>query len=189
VEGDTAEKANLRDKTWSRQHAYITEMKKRMEIVAKFPWPDGGIYWPLDLDRAGKTAEKATPRTDADDEVLWFAPVAEDSATEFQHLVGNVAEYVCDDPEACDEQLQELDTLSATALQEMVKKNPKKLSVIGGSALSPPQMEIEKAYPVNVYDQKGYADVGFRLAFTTPYLSLTERVKNLLYEPRYVPDE
>jgi len=49
------------------------------------------------------------------------------------------------------------------------------LFVIGGSALSPPELPTDRPLPLK--PGAAYADVGFRLAFTAPSRNLAERLE------------
>jgi hypothetical protein len=50
------------------------------------------------------------------------------------------------------------------------------VAVIGGSALSAGDLDVDRPLPVTRTD-RGYSDVGFRLAFTAPARNLAERLK------------
>jgi hypothetical protein len=78
-----------------------------------------------------------------DDGALWFTEVAPAGMRVFNHLVGNVA--------------------------EMTLENGN-LYVIGGSALSPPTRAVNRECEMLGWrgGNKGYSDVGFRLAFSGP---------------------
>jgi hypothetical protein len=61
-----------------------------------------------------------------------------------RHLLGNVAEYLFDE-------------------------SSKQFFVAGGSALSPPEIDPLKSYPVDLrLASEGFSDVGLRLAFNAP---------------------
>ena len=60
--------------------------------------------------------------------------------------------------------------------------NARAIAVIGGSALSPPELPLDKPLPVK--PGAAYADVGFRLAFTAPSRSLAERLEWVLGDLR-----
>ena len=78
-----------------------------------------------------------------DDGVLWFRGVDESDSGPFLNLVGNVAEFVT------------------------LESGPK-VAVIGGSALSGPEVDVEKPYTA---EAQVYSDVGFRLAFSSEKLT------------------
>ncbi len=100
-------------------------------------WPDDDIFLPMAGEGVPRN-KSAKPAVDQDDGVLWFSDVTVDEQL-FHHLVGNVAEYV---------------TVEAT------------IAVIGGSALSPRELDVDQPYPVDETNTRGFSDVGFRLAFS-----------------------
>ena len=57
--------------------------------------------------------------------------------------------------------------------------------MIGGSALSPPDIPLETPLPL-AHADIGYSDVGLRLAFTAPARSLAERLAWVLSGQRYL---
>lgn len=184
-------KPNLRDAAFVRQRdalkAYYADNPD-----APRAWADLGIYWPDDTpDEQRVTGEKAPARPDAqDDGLLWFAPVGPAAAQEavFHHLVGNVAEMVCEDARAWN-QPPGAEVLEPTkqALTALARKQA--LAVIGGSALSAPALKDATAYPLadppNDKDTR-FSDVGFRLAFTAPTQPLDELVRRLVEQPPYL---
>lgn len=85
-----------------------------------------------------------------------FREVDAGGGRSFQNLVGNVAEFVFNDPATCNPDAGGADA----ALRQNMK-------VIGGSALSDPLVKLNEAYPVaSIKPSRNYADVGFRLAFS-----------------------
>ena len=147
---------NLRDQTWRREYEHAAK-----DLAANGPeYPAGGIFWPAEAQKV-QPVQDGTPAVDADDGVLWFAPVG--GSPGFQHLVGNVAEFVWDDPAS-------IETVDPTAAKiRAALGTGDKLKVIGGSALSP--KEENPTEPQNVklaQAREGYSDVGFRLAFSAP---------------------
>jgi hypothetical protein len=93
-----------------------------------------------------------------------------------------VAQFVCDASEAFDHRG---DKKSAAGIRKFVEDSPKSLYVIGGSALSPPEIPFDKPQPVAHADE-AYADVGIRLAFTAPSRSLAEKVKWAIGSPPFI---
>jgi hypothetical protein len=179
---------NLRDQTFKMQLDYRAQ-------GAINQWPDNevsGAYWPKDRPRPGQ------PNVlDNNDGTLLFRKVDSPAGSTFLNLVGNVAEFVCNAPEAFDG-MPDRQTPDAVAqfAQSMVKA-PKdvgalkagdrgKLFVIGASALSDPSLDPIKPYPVSSPNEP-FADVGFRLAFTAPALSLSERLKWAIDEQQFLP--
>jgi formylglycine-generating enzyme required for sulfatase activity len=147
---------NLRDKTWRK------EFERAKELVGNDPeYPAGGIFWPSEAQKVQPLLD-GSPAVDADDGVLWFSP-AEAGVQGFQNLVGNVAEFVWEDPASI-----EAVEASSAAIRTALGKG-EKLRVIGGSALSPKEVGPNDPQPVNFAQARaGYSDVGFRLAFSAP---------------------
>jgi hypothetical protein len=138
---------NLRDLRWEaqRKHVadYVQAASKSGTQLRDPPWPDGDIFIPAEL-RSTPRGEKARPVTGDDDRYLWFAPVNAVVGKPLVDLVGNVAEFVTDG--------------EATG----------RFSVIGGSALSPPEEDPATPYAVSpVQRSLGFSDVGFRLALSS----------------------
>lgn len=74
----------------------------------------------------------------------------------FRHLVGNVAEFVWNDPASC--------TIAGASNDATMEQN---LRIIGASALSAPNIKpSDEQKPQRVTMRKAYTDVGFRLAFS-----------------------
>ncbi len=113
-------------------------------------WPNKDIFF------YGKESPMAKPKaaSTSTDGFLWFDDVRSKSERTFSHLVGNVAEFVTD-----------------------ANDQP---GVIGGSALSPPDMKVDQFYKASASDRKGYSDVGFRLAFSVEHESGAALVQRLL---------
>jgi hypothetical protein len=100
--------------------------------------------------------------------------------------VGNVAEFTCDAPDLFDAlPAEQKRTAQAVARFAAMAAAAKKLSVIGGSALSDPSLKVDEPYLVTS-PAEPYADVGFRLAFTAPAQSVAERLRWALDEQPYV---
>ncbi len=157
---------NLRDKSFLLQRMYV-------QLLMSKAWtpdvPDEHIFFPDGIEVA--KGVDAVVRADApDDGYLWFAEVDADKDHVFHHLVGNVAEYVLEDPAKGQEALVVGAKLQAGAVQAFLKNtNGAGLAVIGGSALSPPEVRWDDPYPCGLMRARdGYSDVGFRLAFTVP---------------------
>ncbi len=136
---------NLRDRTFK-----ILQRWTYGPSVADRFVPDLGIFMPA--------GEKPTPEVwmesklfnrpaesdrEYNDEVLWFRDVAPAGMQAFNHLVGNVAEMTFENGH---------------------------LFTIGGSALSPPTRAIDREFEIPNWrsGNKGYSDIGFRLAFPAP---------------------
>jgi hypothetical protein len=84
-------------------------------------------------------------------------------------LVGNVAEYVFDGPKVTEVKKDQRAEVSITGVDATVSETGNKFYVIGGSALSPPEVSFDKPLPVaTVFSKNGFCDVGLRLAYTAP---------------------
>jgi formylglycine-generating enzyme required for sulfatase activity len=162
---------NLRDQTWEAQRRYVA-------TGGGSRWPDEGIFpGAMSVSAAGRTA---TSRP-GNDGALYFQPVNATRGNVFHHLVGNVAQFVCDVSDS--DQLGATRT-TAVGIRQFIEQFPKCLYVIGGSALSAPELPLDKAQPVT-HTEEAYADVGFRLAFTAPSRTLAEKVKWAIGDPPY----
>ena len=122
--------------------------------------PASPVLWPL------STLQSSTE--------LGFRGVGdgENFAGVFHDLIGNVSEYVMDQPVVLAEKVNVIPPVSADDIVHRVSDwfSPEHLasvSVIGGSLLSPPGLDPTKPYPLP-RDPSCFADVGFRLAFTDP---------------------
>jgi serine/threonine protein kinase len=120
--------------------------------------PAAGIFLPANVRDSGNTYN-------LNDRTLWFRKVEPDDDAKkpgmVYNLVGNVAEFV---------------------------SGPNNTTcVIGGSALSPPEIQVDKPYavPNDALGTRGYSDVGLRLAFTAA-LSEIDRLRSLLAQQQYL---
>jgi len=190
------QRPNLRDQTWAKQQDFLRQLPGKPAS-----WPDAGIFWPLGVP--GKTGPAAQPLApDDDDQTLWFQPVG--SGERFTHLVGNVAEFLLEMP--ADEQrtlAQEVNSFPEevrgpflrAALLQKLEKNPNLVQVVGGSALSAPEVWDGKKNPFDtprpvrerVAERRGFSDVGFRLAFTAPGEPLSLALRRVLASKGYLP--
>lgn len=165
---------NLRDATWRMQQAF-----SEREVPTQ--WPDremSGVFWPKGQGRPPTGAAAVRP---GDDKTLLFRPVANGSGT-FQNLLGNVAEYACDSPDA----LEALpDRRSADGVRRFCAQHGNTIMVVGGSALSAPDLDPKQPHPVGS-PADAYADVGVRLAFTAPARTIAERLKRYVGEQPYL---
>lgn len=173
--------ANLRDRTWDRQKRHIADCERQGKFVATGLYPDEGIFWPKDFK--GRTEGSAAEALPADDGVLWLAPVDSGKPRKFNNLVGNVAEFVFEDPEA----VAGPKGAAARGVADLLAAKADKLAVIGGSALSSPKVPLDRPQAV-AYDEAagGYSDVGFRLALTAPNEPLGLRLRRLLKDRGYL---
>ncbi len=146
---------NLRDATWRKQYEHTKAV-----ISSQPDYPASGIFWPAKAQKI-PTMQDGFAAVEQDDGILWFVPAP--AGPGFHHLIGNVAEFVWDDPAA----IEGLEPVGATVKAALGKGE--NLKVIGGSALSPKEVPIREAQAVNFSAaREGYSDVGFRLAFTVP---------------------
>ncbi len=170
---------NLRDKAWAAQKAHAVELENSGDLVdpERF-YPDAGVFWPgsiaSDQRKVGKDGE-AWPGA-SDDGVLWFAKVGSDNQRVFQNLVGNVAEYVYEDPKG----IANLKNPTLVQVRQMLKTNSN-VRVIGGSAMSPPQVPVDQPQTLkNPTRNDYYSDVGIRLAFLAGRERLQATLRKLL---------
>jgi len=152
---------NRRDSAWGRA------VEQARANAARQPnSPDADFFNPGVLDPKGP----AVPIEGSADGVVWFAPVDQGGGVRFHHLIGNVAEYLFDDPSAWGVAADP----SPMDIGAKLKQGDK-LKVVGGSALSPKEVVPETPYsyqagvPANrprPVDGNAPSDVGFRLAFS-----------------------
>lgn len=172
---------NLRDQTWKTQRDYIIETRKRVAGSEQFVFPDAEAFL---ADGVPHSEDATVAPNAADDGWLWFEPAIEGART-FAHVRGNVWELVFngapEEPASADQ----------AGVRDLLRRRLRELSVIGGSALSPPEMPMEAPVPV-IDSLVGYSDVGFRLAFTAtgtaaPQRSMGEIVLGIMTDPASDP--
>jgi hypothetical protein len=153
---------NRRDQTWATQRDHIARTNERL-LTGDPPWPDQGAFVPAAVDVSRAAA--AVPAVAYDDGQLWFSEVySMPEPQPFLHLVGNVAEYARD-PETG------------------------RFYVVGGSALSPPEVQPDVLYPVAPDEAGGgYSDVGFRLAFAVPRNTPGAQLARTILNPQYLEE-
>lgn len=168
----SSDKANRRDKTWTVQFNYI----KDLDVSGK-EWPHAGIFWPRAMKPMEKQPDGKMLYVNASDDsaltyndgYLWFASVMRDSQG-WSNLVGNVSEIVLDGESEAIASVEP----TAEAVKPLVEELTEKWRIVGGSALSAITLRDGKLYEVEAgYEypslreaRMGYADVGFRLAFS-----------------------
>jgi formylglycine-generating enzyme required for sulfatase activity len=169
-------RGNLRDQASWETFARYAERER----IAANHWPDGGAF-PGEPRKPTDAPPAARPGNDS---TLLFraAPQSEGDAA-FHDLVGNVAEYVCDRPEAL---AAWDDGATPDGIKRFLNDTPDAIAVIGGSALSPPDVPLAEPLPLKRTDL-AYSDVGLRLAFTAPARNLAERLKWALAGEEYLP--
>jgi hypothetical protein len=177
--------SNLRDATFEKQKQYIKTARESVTRQDGFPWPDTGAFTPAGGAKV-PVGEKAASRPE-NDGVLWFVPTSVGGGDRVHHLVGNVAELVVEDGP----QFEQTPASTATnALQDMLGNV--KLEVIGGSALSAPELPLDRPILLDFEDiTEGYSDIGCRLAFNAagtapPRESFAVRLRKLLTDDGYL---
>lgn len=153
---DTSGLANRRDASWMAANEFLA----RKGGGKNGKWFDGGIFVPSEVTPPAKR-EKAVAATESDDRSVLFWQVGTGKSEHApRNTVGNVAEFVFED--AAGEVAMPAD---AQGLRDAVAKSTA-VRVMGGSALSPPEVDPKVAYPVKPDGGGlGFSDVGFRLAF------------------------
>lgn len=187
---------NLRDATWQKEFALTVadakdSTRRRWPYEARFLPPfrpstdsekSANVWAAADLQKLGVPVP-----ANYDDQSVFFAPV---DATNmgFSHLIGNVAEMCWDDrkkwekgPRGVIEDFQRM---------YIVKPQPLTFSpdlcVAGGSAISPPELGLDRLpWRKPPEPAKGWADVGFRLAFDAVKPPIIVRLKDLLRDQKY----
>ncbi len=168
------ERWNLRDQTLETYKRYAAA--GGATVVR---WPDDGIFHPSgDQSPTGADA-RSRPENDG---TLFFRKVNGPGGGTFRQLVGNVAQFLCDAADAFDAWP---DKGSAEGIGRFLEQNPSSTFVIGGSALSPPELPFDRPLVLPRTDV-GFADVGLRLAFTAPARSLKEKLKWALAGQQYL---
>jgi hypothetical protein len=155
-------RCNLRDAQWKAEQAYINDLGRGGSVN----WPDDDVYVPASTPRARTGPDAAS--NPWDDGVLWFVSVDNGPAGDtepLRHLVGNVAEYVVNASAA--DLLPAAGGPSVEGARAVLARRRDALKVIGASALSPLEVAPTTPQPVDLEEAAGgYADVGFRLAFS-----------------------
>lgn len=142
---------NLRDERWG---AYRARMAAREASGRWTEPPSAGSFVP-----AGSTVDNSGGEPlPWDDGWLFFAPMSEDRDA-VSHVWGNVAEFVTTSGWPLSPNPQEALAHVARHVQD--------LRIIGGSALSHPDLDPREGSELDVVDAlDGFSDVGFRLAFS-----------------------
>lgn len=140
----SAAPVNLRDTAWKNQFDYNPDAASE------------SVY--------GPPGDK--PAVAPNDGWIWFMPVSKggEVPTQFVHMKGNVAEMVLDTTSPDGSSSPALQTTLAKDATAFIKANKAGLSVIGGSALGPPD-RLDK-FLITEEDLRGWPDVGVRLAFS-----------------------
>lgn len=167
---------NLRDQTWADERAWAIAEVARKETLMSFTPELGAFRDDLDPDRSfgGR------------DGTLWFDIVNGASDGSFEHLLGNVSEWVCDDTESWEREPTALVPLPQEIRQRVQQSGA--LGVAGGSALSAPSLGVATVKVPEIREllvkPTGFADVGFRLALVPKgrFVPIAEYVLGFLDE-------
>jgi hypothetical protein len=194
--------------SWRTQQDYAAQMNAK-----GLQYPDKGIFVPSKLLFSSIFADKAAPWTaDALAKIaparitgsptpyqhnsLWFQEIDKETvpagsaapALVMHHLVGNVAEFVFDGDTAT--AVIPNSTPSIAAIEDTLKNNAGRVFVVGGSALSPPDIPFHEKQPVSLSTpaaKSGFCDVGLRLTYTAPIDSILDVLVNAFKDPKYLP--
>jgi hypothetical protein len=181
--------AHLAGKTLAAYVAYIKAVNSSRD--ARLPTPR---YWDLYNYAAPSLAPFLHKYGTNANPLLWFAPV--DSGTvkkTFIHLVGNVAEYVLNDPayhKTLNGWIKNPATFNSQAITRLISPAAlAEVQIIGGSCLAP-LGSVSPATPVTVNwhlrrASRGFADVGIRLAYDPRVLTPQQRLAVLLKRDWY----
>jgi formylglycine-generating enzyme required for sulfatase activity len=159
---------NLRDQaSWDAFRAYAAK-----QGISPDRWPDREAFPEGSNGRRAAAAAAPVAARPGNDATLLFRPAPSSSGT-LHDLIGNLAEYVCDAPDAFERWPEKR---TAESIKDFLANTPDAVAVIGGSALSPADVAVDQ--PRGVKDtHRGYSDVGLRLAFTAPARNKAERLK------------
>jgi|GEM_PF-4874069 len=175
--------ANLRGAWFKTQHEFARAQRAGKDLA--YPPPTAGIAY-KDEGEAKGDDQQANPS--ASDDVIFFRATGNAGGGEsgrFRDLIGNVAEWVFDEPARLDAlgKRSGVAEIAAEAQQIVISADKKtaRARVVGGSAFSPPREDSEAfvPWPSRINDiafdknfgaatptKNGYSDVGFRLAFS-----------------------
>lgn len=148
---------NVRDRRFALQWDWAERLRAERPTANRFT-PEVGAFSANMNDREVYNF---------DDGILWFERTDLPTGTTFRHLLGNVAEWVYDDPQGL---MLENDPHRLGRPEDIDRKlQGDKLGIIGGSALSSPRTPPHEAQRLDLAtfrnnQRKGFADVGFRLA-------------------------
>jgi hypothetical protein len=177
---------NLRDATWEKQLAHVSDM--RAKRLNQLKWPDAGgftiqaargegaqaIGWTA--DQLAKAGVPGIPNP-FNDQYLWLRAVKPGPV--LSDLYGNVAELVMAEPIAMDK----LPDKSFATFQKLADSNNNKILVVGGSFMSPPEWGLDQQV-IGLND--GFTDTGFRLAFAASKRLVVDRLKDLMEETKFI---
>jgi hypothetical protein len=156
---------NLRDARFKQQFDHIKGLAAGNPQLS-IQYPAGGAFHPSPIAERPKPAEDDRTTTTDDDGLLFFGPAGEGSES-FVNAVGNAAEWALSNRDGMDALAEEpAGSLPFARAREFTTQTG--ALVFGGSALSHPDLPRDQALkPATAAEpNSGYADVGFRLAFT-----------------------
>jgi hypothetical protein len=168
---------NLRRKWFRTAHRELDMARQLGGLGAqRLAWADTNVFVPDGTDV--QSGPRAQVVDDGDDGALWFQPTAPSSSAGLRNLEGNVHELVLRSEPAT--------MPAAGATVGAFRSSEWAYAVIGGSALSPPEVDWTRAWQVPA--DRSCADVGFRLALSVEgsVISLAREGKALLADPPYV---
>jgi len=154
--------ANRRDLAWRRLVEFLASKPIGVQNSMVKAWPDAGQCVPEGVPAYPQQRGKLEAAVSEDDGEVWFVPVGQGQGV-FRNLIGNVAEFVFDEPGALDSKGDVTIAQVKTALGK-----GSSVRMIGASALSASEVEATRPYPLNWNrgSSGGFSDVGFRLAFS-----------------------
>ncbi len=135
----------------------------------------------------------SSPAGNYNGSVLWFRDVGHEpgfsptlGSGSIHDLIGNVAEYAFD-PDNAQAVIKDNKVDTATVDAKFAAA-PGKLTVVGGSSLSPPELDprVPETTPLDIQADSGFADVGFRLAYTAPIPTIDEVLSGLFADTQYL---
>lgn len=169
---------NLRDRAWG---------DFARGIASRIRSGERGLDW-ADSDRlltGASINSAALEHENKSDGVVWLRPVPESGVLRgLADLYGNVAEFVTRSPLDPAQLIDPSGGDILTRLKAFRRAHKNDYLVLGGSALSAPGEPFDRPQTYNVFTgNRGFADVGVRLAFSAPDFSPVQRVRVMLQDP------
>ncbi|MDX2017149.1 MAG: SUMF1/EgtB/PvdO family nonheme iron enzyme [Planctomycetota bacterium] len=156
---------NLRDARFKQQFDHVKGLiAGNAQLTIQYP--ASGAFHPSPIAERPKPNEDDRTATTDDDGFLFFAPAGE-GADGFVNVIGNAAEWALGNRDGMDALAEEpAGSLAFARAREFTTQTG--ALVFGGSALSHPDLPKDQPLkPATAAEpNSGYADVGFRLAFT-----------------------
>jgi len=181
-----ARPANLRDELWRQQFEHIRQLPVARQGIGALLGAKVPKHWPnADAFPVGNLPEELDAEClGGNDACLWFREVPGGGRTavgSFADLAGNVREFVFEGSRLLDQLLERGAPTRDDLRSELT--NPRKFAVMGDSALSrpaPDQRAVPQPIPAGISGwDRGFSDVGVRLAFTAPDEDLPEKLRAL----------